>query len=81
MSLVIHKNSVFAFGLIDLTFDSRMDVNGKRSFFLLNLLCRPALRLRLDAGITLLSIYIYVIGHWLCITGASKSEQILTAVT
>ena len=48
------------FGLIDLTFDSIMDGNGKRSLFPLNLLCAPPLRPRLLIGTTLLSIYLYM---------------------
>ena len=48
------------FGLIDLTFDIRMDGNGKRFLFPLNLLCTPPLRPRLLIGTTLLSIYLYM---------------------
>ena len=45
------------FGLIDLTFDSRMDGNGKRSLFPLNLLCTSN---HLLIGYTLLSTYLYM---------------------
>ena len=48
-----------SFELIDLTFDGRMDGNGKQLLFLLNLLCRPLCPCLL-IGTTLPSIYLYM---------------------
>ena len=54
---VFRKIVFLPFGLIDLTFNSIMDGNGKRSLFPLNLLCTPPLLI----GTTLLSIYLYML--------------------
>ena len=45
--------------LIDLTFDSRMEGDGKRFLFLL-IFFLDLIRLRLIIGTTLLSIYLYM---------------------